>query len=133
MIYECRLNRVTRQHVYAGLLAIGGIYLLSLLGYRGSEYWWASSVGIALALGASYLIGNTRVRIEENGETVTVEHSGMVHANIPIDSIANVSMSGIGNMARIVAVTNDGMKYFIPVGCFSGSEVEELIKVLGKA
>ena len=133
MIYECRLNKVKRQHVYAGVLTIVGIYLLSFLGFRGSEYWWASSIGIALALVASYLIGNTKVRIEENGETVTVEHSGMVHANIPIDSIAEVSMSGSKNLSRIVIVTNDGLKYFIPVECFSSSEVEKLMKTLGKA
>ena len=133
MIYECRLNKVTRRHAYTGLLAIVSIYLLSHLVFGTSEYWPSSSIGIALAIGVSYITGNTKVRIEEDGETVKIEHSGMVNANIPIDSIASISLSGSRNLSKLVIVTNDRLKYFIPIKCFSRSEIERLVNALDKA
>ena len=133
MIYECRLSRFRRHHLYAGLLTIVGLYLLSYFDFVGTGYWWAFSIGIALAAGASHFIGNTKIRIETNGEVVIVEHSGMVHANFPVDSVASVALNGSGSMSRIVVVTNEGLKHYIPCECFSKAEIEALIKALRRA
>lgn len=133
MVYECRLNRFGRQHIYAALMSILGLNLLSQFVVIGDGYWWSSAIGIAVATGVSYLIGNTNVRTETNGEAVTVEHSGMVTANFTIDSLANVAVSGSGSMSRIVVVTKEGLKYFIPCECFSNDEIESLLKSLRNA
>jgi hypothetical protein len=130
MIYECRLNRFRRHHVYAVLTTVVELYLLSYIGFGGAAHWWASSIGIAIAAGASYLIGNTKVCIEIDGGAVVVEHGGMVHANFTIDALARVAVSGSGNDSRIVVATNDGLKYSIPCGCFSKAEVNALLKAL---
>ncbi|MCB1826504.1 MAG: hypothetical protein KDJ54_18775 [Candidatus Competibacteraceae bacterium] len=127
------MNRFRQHHLYAALLTIIGLYLLSYFDFGGARYWWAYSIGIAMGAGASYLIGNTKVRIETNGEAVTVEHSGMVHANFTVDSVASVTVSGSGSMSRIVVVTHEGLKYYIPCECFSKTETEALLKVLRRA
>ena len=57
----------------------------------------------------------------------------MIHANIPLDSIKTVAMSGAKNLSRIVVVTSDGLKYFIPCECFSSTEIEQLLRELRKA
>ena len=133
MVYECRLNKVGRQHLFAGVLTIAGLWLLSRFDVAGAGYWWAYAIGIALAIAASYLIGNTRVRVAISGETVTVEHSGMVHANLSVDAIASVAVSGSDSTSRIVVVTSDGSKYYIPCECFSQAEVDGLLRALGKS
>jgi hypothetical protein len=132
MIYECRLNRFRRHHLYAALLIIVGLYLLSYFEVGNAAHWWAYSIGIAIAVGAAYLFGNTRVRIEINGEAVTVEHSGMVHANFTLDSVASVAVNGSGRLARIEVETNDGLRFYIPCECFTETKIEELTKVLRK-
>ncbi|WP_078120105.1 hypothetical protein [Thiosocius teredinicola] len=130
MIYECRLNKVTRQHLYAALLVILGMYLLNLFGLWASEYWWATSIGIVLALGFSFVIGNSRVRVEIGDGTIIVEYSGMVQANIAADAIESVTMSGSDSLQRIVIVTDDGSKYFIPCECFTSTQLEGLLGAL---
>jgi hypothetical protein len=133
MIYECRLNRFRRHHLYAALTTIFGLYLLSYVNFGGAGYWWAYAIGISIAAGASYLIANTKVRIEIGGEAVVVEHRGRVHANFTIDALASVAVSGSGNDSRIVVVTNEGLEYFIPCGCFSKSEIDALLVALSLA
>jgi hypothetical protein len=132
MIYRCRLNRVRPQHLYAALLSIVGLYLLSQFDIVSSKYWWAYSIGITLAIGLSYLVGNTKIRIEINGKSVIIEHSGMVYANFPVDSIDRVVVNDSGGISRIVVVTNEGLKYYIPCECFSNTEIETLLKALRK-
>lgn len=131
MIYECRCNRFRRHQIVAALLAIVGLYLLSYTGLASAGNWGAYSIGLAIAAGAAYLLGNTRVRIEIDGGAVTVEHSGMVHANFALDSVAHVELTGAGSMSRIAVVTHEGQKYYIPGECFSKTEIEALLNVLG--
>jgi hypothetical protein len=130
MIYECRLNRFRRHHIYAVLTTIVGLYLLSYIGFGSAAHWWASSIGIAIAAGAWYLIGNTKVRIEIDGGAVVVEHSGMVQANFTIEELASVAVDGSGRESRIVVATNEGFNYLIPCGCFSKAEIDALLLAL---
>ncbi len=130
MSYECRLNRFKRHHLYAALTTIFGLYLLSYVDFWGAGSWWAYAIGIAIAAGASYLIGNTKVRIEIDGGAVVVEHSGMVHANFTIVELASVAVDGSGREVRIVVVTKEGLKYLIPCWCFSKAEVNALLEAL---
>jgi hypothetical protein len=86
-----------------------------------------------LALGASYLIVNTKIRIEIKGDIVTVEHNGMIHANFAINSIESVSLNSSGGIESILVQTTDKLKYYIPCGCFKRAEIEALIEVLNNA
>ena len=130
MTYECRLNRFRRHHLYAALTTIFGLYLLSYVDFWGAGSWWAYAIGIAIAAGAWYLIGNTKVRIEIDGGAVVVEHSGMVHAHFTIEDLASLAVDGTSRESRIVVVTNEGLKYLIPCGCFSKAEIDALLLAL---
>jgi hypothetical protein len=130
MIYECRLNRFKIRYLYAALLTITVLYLMSYMGLYSAEDWSAYAIGFALGTAAAYLIGNTKVRIEINRENVLVEHSGMVYGNFTVDSIDTIQLRGSDSMSKIVVVTNEGLKYFIPCECFSKKELDELLEKL---
>jgi hypothetical protein len=130
MIYECRLYRFKLRHLYAALLGIFVVYLLGYFGFGSSDYWFAYTIGITLAAVATYLIGNTKVRIEINGENIIIEHNGMVHANFSVDSIETAQLRGSGSISKIVVVTNEGLKYYIPCECFSKNELDDLLEKL---
>jgi hypothetical protein len=133
MIYECRLKRLRKQHVYAGLLTVLLLFLMSHFDIGSTKYWWSYSIGIVSAIGALSLVANSRVRVEITDKTVTVYHSGMMHANIPKVSIAEALVSGDKSTSRIAIFTNDGLKYSIPCECFSETEINALLNELRKA
>lgn len=130
MVYECRTNRFRRHHIYTALATIAGLFLLSRFDWGGGGYWWSYSIGIAIAAGAVYLLSNTKVRVEIDGEAVTVQHSGMVHANFLLGSVESVAVSGSGHMSRILVVTKEGLKYHMPCNCFQEDEMDSLLKML---
>jgi hypothetical protein len=132
MIYECRLNRLRKQHVYAGLLTILVLFLMNCFDIGSSRYWWSYSIGIALAMGTFYLIRNFRVRVVTTDRSVTVYHSGMVHVNIRKESIKEVSLSGGRGRSGIAISTIEGLKYAIPCDCFSDSEIRALLDELSE-
>lgn len=130
MIYECRLNRVRPYHILAAALAIAGLWLLGRFDIIGGHYWWTSSIGIALAVAFSYLLGNTKVRVTIDAGSVSVYHSGMVQANFSLASVTRATASGTGNLSRLVVETDNGSKYYIPCECFSAADIEALIQAL---
>jgi hypothetical protein len=130
MIYECRLTRLRKQYVIAGLLTISVLFLMSHFDNGSYKSCWSYSIGIALAIVILYLIGNSRVRVETTDGMVTVYHSGMVHAYIRKDSITEVLVSGEKSTSRITISTIDGLKYSIPCECFSDIEIGGLLNEL---
>jgi hypothetical protein len=121
---------LSRQSIYGALLIVLIYLLLHYFEILTSKYWESYPIGVLLALAAVYFTANTKVRVEIEQGRLTVYHGGMVHADTGIDSIAEVSVSGNGNLARIVVLTDDGLKIYIPSGCFSAAEVEELKSAL---
>ncbi|PVV06949.1 MAG: hypothetical protein B6D77_14830 [gamma proteobacterium symbiont of Ctena orbiculata] len=133
MIYECRKNKFGKHHVYTSFLIITGLFIWSYFDSTETKYWLAYSIGIVLALGASYLIVNTKIRIEIKGDIVTVVHDGMIHANFSINSIESVTLNSSGGIESILVQTIDKLKYYIPCDCFKRAEIEALIEVLNNA
>jgi hypothetical protein len=130
MVFECRLKKVTSQHVISSLITILVLYLLDYFSITEIKYLSGYRIGFLAALLVSYLILNSKVRVKVEGNEITVYHSGMVQANIVKELISHITRSGRHNLSRIVILTNDGRKITIPSSCFSDSEIESLMKQL---
>lgn len=56
-----------------------------------------------------------------------VSNSGMIHANIPLDSIDDIQLKGSSGMSKIVLLTSDDLKHYIPCQCLGKPEFNELL------
>lgn len=133
MVFECRLRGITRKHAYGALVAISLTFLLDYLDIMKFEYWSSYAIGVVLALAFLYLVENSKVRVEVNDDIVTIYHSGMVQASIPMETIDQAVLSGEGRLARIIVSTTDGLRYYIPMNCFGEAEVTAVMNELKRA
>lgn len=133
MIHECRLKAIKKHHAFGALLVVVMLYLLNYFDVAKIEHWSSYAIGMTVTLGFLYLVGNSKVSVEINEDSVIVYHSGMVQANIPKESISLVSVEGQKNQSVILISTRDGLKYSVPLACFSDAEVTAIERDLRKA
>jgi hypothetical protein len=133
MTCECRLERIMKKHVFGALFSVLAYYLVDHFGFARIEHWSAYAIGIVLTLGFMYINEYSMIRVEIEGESVTIYNSGMVQGNIQRALITRVETVGPKGRPAIAISTSDALEYSMPIACFSEAEVEEMLKELRKA
>ena len=129
--YICKLYKFRLiWTLSAALSAITIPYLLYYFGVTDNEQWWTFSIGALAALAFAHLISNTKVEIRILDRNVIIYHAGMVQSNFPKHTVSRVRAIGDGCDRHMEILTTDGLKFCVPMACFSEEEMGEIMSNL---
>lgn len=132
MIYEGKLKLLNDAYFISAAFVLAALVALYFLNILNEKYLYYV-LGFSTTLVFSYFLTTSKVRVEINKGWLIIYYSGMVQANIEINSVRRLTEKSKGKMTGVEIETSDNLIFFMPTSCFDEAAKQEIISHLKNA